>query len=215
MSTATMVGRQLFPRLTGLAGGGTLLASYLEGAGALEAAAVRAGGDFTPNAFIRITPDGVVTIMSKNPEVARASRRCCRWSSPRSSRSTGRTSRSSRRSPTSDSAAVRRRQPVDADELRRAPAHGRGGRQLLIAAAAQTWACPRPSVGRLGEGLAQGVEPIARLRRARRQSLDAAGARSQDGHAEGSEGLQDHRPVEAAASTSRRSSPASRSSAST
>ena len=29
----------------------------------------RAGADFTPNAFIRITPDDIVTIIAKNPEV--------------------------------------------------------------------------------------------------------------------------------------------------
>ena len=35
---------------------------------ALDAFA-QAGGDFTPNAFIRITPDNIVTIIAKNPEV--------------------------------------------------------------------------------------------------------------------------------------------------
>ena len=69
MSTALNVNRRSFLRVTALAGGGLLLGSYLENAGALEAGALQAGGDFTPNAFIRITPDGVITIMSKNPEV--------------------------------------------------------------------------------------------------------------------------------------------------
>ena len=56
---------------------------------------------------------------------------------------------------------------------------------------------------------------IARLRRAGGEGGDAAAARPQDGHAEGSEGLQDHRQADARRRQSRRSSPASRSSAST
>jgi isoquinoline 1-oxidoreductase beta subunit len=71
------VSRRDFLRVTAIAGGGMLLATYLEPlAGVAEAAAATTGGpagaaaaDFVPNAFIRLTPDGVVTIFAKNPEV--------------------------------------------------------------------------------------------------------------------------------------------------
>src|SRR6266404_1040182 len=67
-----LVSRRFFLRVTGLAGGGMLLASYLEPLDVL--AQGREGGGaparpLVPNAFIRISPDGVVTIMAKNPEI--------------------------------------------------------------------------------------------------------------------------------------------------
>ena len=60
--------RRDFLKLTGLAGGGLVLAFHLRpGANAL--AADNAGGDFSPNAFIRISPTGAITIVSKQPEI--------------------------------------------------------------------------------------------------------------------------------------------------
>ncbi|MHB1298426.1 MAG: xanthine dehydrogenase family protein molybdopterin-binding subunit [Gemmatimonadaceae bacterium] len=71
--------RRNFLRVTSLAGGGLLLGAWLDfGAnGVLEAQEMAAGGgvatnsiaDFSPNAFIRIAPDGAVTILAKNPEI--------------------------------------------------------------------------------------------------------------------------------------------------
>ncbi|MCX6952228.1 MAG: molybdopterin-dependent oxidoreductase [Verrucomicrobia bacterium] len=61
------VNRRDFLKLTGLAGGGLALAFYIKSAG--SASAAEAAGDFTPNAFIRITPSGAVTIVSKQPEM--------------------------------------------------------------------------------------------------------------------------------------------------
>ena len=68
-TTTSGISRREFLRASAIAGGGILLASYLE---PLTAAAARlpfapSGG--TLNAFIRITPDGIVTIVSKNPEI--------------------------------------------------------------------------------------------------------------------------------------------------
>jgi isoquinoline 1-oxidoreductase beta subunit len=60
-----MIDRREFLRVTAVAGGGMLLATYLEPFGAAPAHAA----DFTPNAFIRITPDGMVTITAQNPEI--------------------------------------------------------------------------------------------------------------------------------------------------
>ena len=59
-----VVDRRSFLRVSALAGGGILLSSHLENA---EAAAE--AGEFAPNAFIRISSEGAVTIISKNPEV--------------------------------------------------------------------------------------------------------------------------------------------------
>jgi len=64
------VNRRDFLRVTALVGGGMLLASYADPLEALE----RVGGaptlaDPMLNAYVRITPDGIVTITAKNPEV--------------------------------------------------------------------------------------------------------------------------------------------------
>ncbi|MEK7949451.1 xanthine dehydrogenase family protein molybdopterin-binding subunit [Luteolibacter soli] len=64
MNTPTLDRRGFF-RVTALASGGFLLGWNAEAAE--EAAA--AAATFSPNAFIRITPEGLVTIFSKNPEV--------------------------------------------------------------------------------------------------------------------------------------------------
>jgi isoquinoline 1-oxidoreductase subunit beta len=74
MDTTVRVNRRHFLRVTAIAGGGILLGSFVDLAAGAESAAGAAGvlppaPDFVPNAFIRITPDGVVTIVSKNPEI--------------------------------------------------------------------------------------------------------------------------------------------------
>jgi len=58
--------RRSFLRVSALAGGGLVIATSLDG---ISEAFAQAGRDFTPNAFIRITPDNLVTIIAKNPEV--------------------------------------------------------------------------------------------------------------------------------------------------
>ena len=68
-----VVDRRSFLKLSALAGGGLVLGFYLKSTGrALGAAAGNApagAGDFTPNAFIRIAPNGIVTLVSKQPEM--------------------------------------------------------------------------------------------------------------------------------------------------
>jgi isoquinoline 1-oxidoreductase subunit beta len=65
--------RRQFLRVSALAGGGLLLGTLLDSTGAPELFAAGApkapAGDFVPNAFIRLSPDGSVTIIAKNPEV--------------------------------------------------------------------------------------------------------------------------------------------------
>jgi len=62
------VNRRDFLKLTGLVGGGFALAFCIRSGPAL-AAADGAMGNFEPNAFIRISPTGAVTIVSKQPEM--------------------------------------------------------------------------------------------------------------------------------------------------
>jgi isoquinoline 1-oxidoreductase subunit beta len=72
MDTTTRVNRRDFLRVSALAGGGLMLASWFEPLAAAEPLAPGVAGgaaDFVPNAFIRLTPDGIVTIVAKNPEV--------------------------------------------------------------------------------------------------------------------------------------------------
>jgi isoquinoline 1-oxidoreductase beta subunit len=72
VDTKTPVDRRQFLRVSALAGGGVLLATYIEpvaNASARLAGAPKTAADFQPNAFIRITPDGAITIIAKNPEI--------------------------------------------------------------------------------------------------------------------------------------------------
>jgi isoquinoline 1-oxidoreductase beta subunit len=69
VNTTAHVNRRQFLRVTALAGGGMLLATYIDPFGGTAALAAQPAADFIPNAFIRITPDGVVTIIAKNPEI--------------------------------------------------------------------------------------------------------------------------------------------------
>lgn len=64
----TQVTRRHFLQVSALAGGGLLIAS-IEPVGRLEAFATPQGAEFSPNAYIRLTPDGMVTIIAKNPEI--------------------------------------------------------------------------------------------------------------------------------------------------
>lgn len=54
--------RRSFLQVTALSGGGMLLGTYIEP----TALAQRPQPPFQPNAFIRIAPDGTVTIKGKN-----------------------------------------------------------------------------------------------------------------------------------------------------
>jgi len=70
MSSGPAVSRRAFLRVTAIAGGGMLIAAAWEpwADGAAEAADAK-GSEFTPNAYIRMTPDGRVSIVAKNPEI--------------------------------------------------------------------------------------------------------------------------------------------------
>src|SRR6188474_3148861 len=68
MDTMVM-NRRSFLRVTALAGGGLMAAAYLDPVADLLAQNAAAPQGFVPNAFVKIGPDGFVTIMSKNPEI--------------------------------------------------------------------------------------------------------------------------------------------------
>jgi isoquinoline 1-oxidoreductase beta subunit len=69
MDTTLRVDRRQFLRVTAIAGGGILLSSYLTAAESFAETVGGGAAEFAPNAFIRITPDGIVTIIAKNPEI--------------------------------------------------------------------------------------------------------------------------------------------------
>ncbi len=74
--TTRTIGRRSFLRVTAVAGGGLLLSAYID---PVEKALAQAPQGpppavLTPNAFIRISPDGIVTITAKNPEVGQGIR---------------------------------------------------------------------------------------------------------------------------------------------
>jgi isoquinoline 1-oxidoreductase beta subunit len=68
---STLLDRRSFLRVSALSGGGMLLAYYVEPVAKAFAQAPQAPPPvtLTPSAFIRVTPDGIVTIMGKNPEI--------------------------------------------------------------------------------------------------------------------------------------------------
>ena len=61
--------RRDFLRVTSLVGGGLLFATHIDALEAASSFMAPGAADFLPNAFIRMTPDGLVTIVAKNPEI--------------------------------------------------------------------------------------------------------------------------------------------------
>ncbi len=144
-AAAMSFNRRSFLKLTGMAGGGLVLAFWL-GDEATAVAAEAAGGakSFAPNAFLQIAPDGTITILSKGPEIGQGIKTAfpmiiaeeldADWSkvkveqAPINPKVFGR-----------QSAGGSRSIPTNWDLLRRA---GAVGRAMLVSAAAAEWQVP-------------------------------------------------------------------------
>src|SRR6516164_2033949 len=136
--------RRIFLKASVTAGGGLLLQAVLPPlvqvaiADALAAPADQAA---SLNAYIRIAPDGIVTIMSKNPEIGQgiktmlpmviAEELDVAWENVRIEQAPFDAAKYGRQY-----AGGSRATPENYDPLRQV---GAAGRQMLIAAAAQTW----------------------------------------------------------------------------
>jgi len=69
MSPVMTLGRRSFLRVTALAGGGFVLASYLDPLELLAQGQGNAAPPLHPNAFVSIDGNGIATIIAKNPEI--------------------------------------------------------------------------------------------------------------------------------------------------
>jgi len=135
--------RRAFLQASVAAGGGLLLQATLPPLvrGALAAGAEAAGETAVLNAFVRIAPDGIVTIMSKNPEIGQgiktmlpmviAEELDVAWDNVRIEQAPLDTAKYGQQF-----AGGSRATPLNYDPLRRV---GAAGRQMLVAAAARSW----------------------------------------------------------------------------
>ena len=191
------VTRRNFLRVSALAGGGLLIATQFEALGELNA---QSPASFTPNAFIKITPDGVITIVAKNPEVGQgiktslpmiiADELDVDWKDVRLEQADLNPQLYGPQNAGGSTGT-----PTNWEPLRRA---GAAGRQMMIAAAAETWGVPAAECT-----TASGRVTHAASKRSLGYGELAAKAATltppdlEDGAAERSEGLQDHRQAHA------------------
>ncbi|MEO5818638.1 MAG: molybdopterin cofactor-binding domain-containing protein [Gemmatimonadaceae bacterium] len=141
---AARVTRRDFLRVSAIAGGGILLASYLEPLNAAESLGTFSAANATLNAFIRITPDGIITITAKNPEVGQgvktmlpmliAEELDVEWKNVRIEQAPLDTKNFQGQVAGGSTAT-----PANWLPMRRV---GAAGRAMLVAAAAQTWGVP-------------------------------------------------------------------------
>jgi isoquinoline 1-oxidoreductase beta subunit len=135
----TGVSRRAFLQATALVGGGLLLDFYVPNA---KAAAASNGGVL--NAYIKVMPDGLVTIMAKNPEIGQgvktslpmliAEELDVDWKSVRTEQAIADGAKYAPQFAGGSTAT-----PLNFEPLRRV---GAAGRDMMVRAAAQTWGVP-------------------------------------------------------------------------
>ena len=141
--------RRSFLRVSAIAGGGLLISAYLEPAENALAATPAQGqapptANLTPNAFIRISPEGIVTITAKNPEVGQGVRTMlpmliadeldADWKDVRIEQADVNFAKYGLQVAGGSTATPNNWLPMRQI--------GAAGRQMLVAAAAQTWSVP-------------------------------------------------------------------------
>lgn len=139
----TLVSRRSFLRVTALAGGGMLLASYIEPV-AKVLAQFGPQAPLLPASFISIAPDGIITIIAKNPEIGQgvkvmlpmliAEELDADWKDVRIEQGDLNMAKYGLQIAGGSTAT-----PLNWEPMRQV---GAGGRQMLISAAAQTWNVP-------------------------------------------------------------------------
>lgn len=142
MTPETLVSRRSFLKVTAIAGGGLMLSAYVPFGMAGDDNAPFA--DFTPNAFIRVSSDGKITIISKNPECGQGMRTMLPmiiadefdvpWESVTIELAMADASKYQGQSAGGSNAT-----PSNWDPMRQV---GAVGRQMMLAAAAQMWSLP-------------------------------------------------------------------------
>ena len=142
MTTRVNVPRRSFLQVVALVGGGLMLGGYHREAGA--ATLDGAVDPFVPNAFIKITPDGKITIIAKNPEEGQGVKQSLpmiiceeldvEWSQVTIEQADSDESRYGRQF-----AGGSLSTPMNYDNHRRV---GAAARAMLVAAAARTWNVP-------------------------------------------------------------------------
>jgi isoquinoline 1-oxidoreductase beta subunit len=143
--TTMHLNRRAFLKVTALAGGGMMVATYIDPLTGVFAQAPPAPGvNFVPNAFVKITADNVVTIISKNPEIGQGIKTSLPmliaeelevpWADVRIEQADLDQSKYGQQNAGGSTAT-----PNNYDPLRRV---GAAVRQMLVAAGAQTWNVP-------------------------------------------------------------------------